>query len=196
MMAAMTTAGLELWLVRHGETTFGARQELAGWADPPLTDRGEEEARALKPVLNGHGFTAVWSSDLRRALTTARLAWGEPQTDLRLREIDFGSLEGARWPELGHELDRAILDFNAFDAPDGESVDHLRERALSFLVDLPPGRHLVFTHGGVIRVLTRALGLDRFLGTGALVVVDWSSRQLLRLEEPRPGPGAELLSRQ
>jgi 2,3-bisphosphoglycerate-dependent phosphoglycerate mutase len=121
-------------------------------------------------------------------VTTARLAWGEPQTDPRLREIDFGSLEGARWPELGQELDRAILDFDAFHAPDGESVESLRERALSFLVDLPPGRHLVFTHGGVIRVLTRDLGLDRFLGTGALAVVDWSTRRLLRLDEPRPGP--------
>ena len=33
----MTEDGtLELWLVRHGETTHSAGRRIAGWCDPPL----------------------------------------------------------------------------------------------------------------------------------------------------------------
>lgn len=187
--------GCELWLVRHGETTYTERMALAGWADPPLSTRGRSEAEEVRPRLDGATFTGVWSSDLARAMTTARLAWGEPRPDPRLRELDFGLLEGRLWSELDPGVGGQILAFDDFRAPGGESVGNLRARVLAFLADLPPGRHLVFTHGGVIRVLTRELGLDRFVGTGAVVVVDWSRRELLRLDEPRPGPGPEAISR-
>jgi len=183
--------GLELWLVRHGETTFSLDGRLAGWTEAPLSARGEEEARSLAPLLDGRAFTGVWSSDRVRAMTTARLAWGEARTDPRLREMSFGDLEGRRWAELGPGVGEGIFAFRDFRAPGGESVDEVRERTLAFVAELPPGRHLVFTHGGVIRVLTRDLGLDRFLGTASLAVVDWPAQRLLRLEEPRPGPRIE-----
>ena len=179
---------LELWLVRHGETTFSAEGTLAGWAEAPLSTRGEGEARALAPLLDGRTFTGVWSSDLGRALTTARLAWGEPKTDPRLREMSFGDLEGKRWSDLAPGTGEGIFSFRDFRAPGGESVAEVCERVLAFVTGLPAGRHLVFTHGGAIRVLTRDLGLDRFVGTAALVVLDWSARRIVRLEEPRPGP--------
>jgi probable phosphoglycerate mutase len=182
---------LELWLVRHGETTFSLDGRLAGWTEAPLSARGEEEARSLAPRLDGCVFDGVWSSDRVRAVTTARLAWGEPRTDPRLREMSFGDLEGKRWSELGPGVGEGIFAFRDFRAPGGESVDEVRDRVLTFVAELPPGRHLVFTHGGVIRVLTRDLGLDRFLGTGALAVVDWPKQRLLRLEEPHPGPQLE-----
>ena len=54
----------------------------------------------------------------------------------------------------------------------------------AFLDGLPPGRHLLVVHGGVIRVITQDLGLDRFVATGSLVVVDWPARRLLRVHEP------------
>ena len=178
---------IELWLVRHGETTRSVRRELAGWADPPLTARGEEEARAVRPVLDGRSFASAWSSDLRRALTTARLAWGEPAQDRRLREIHLGGLEGQRWTELDPDCHRRFMAFVDFAAPGGESVEQLRHRLLSFIEDLDPGRHLLFTHGGVIRALCRDLGVDRFVATGTVVVVDWGRREVLHIHElPRP----------
>jgi probable phosphoglycerate mutase len=179
---------LELWLVRHGETTFSAKMTVAGWTEAPLSPTGEEEARALAPLLSGRTFTGVWSSDLGRALTTARLAWGEPKADPRLREMDFGDLEGKRWSDLAPGMGEGIFGFRDFRAPGGESVAEVRERVLTFVTELPAGRHLVFTHGGAIRVLTRDLGLDRFVGTAAVVVLDWPAQRVVRLEEPRPGP--------
>ena len=53
-----------------------------------------------------------------------------------------------------------------------------------FTTELPAGRHLLFVHGGVIRVLTQDLGLDRFVPTGTLVGLDWSERRVLFVREP------------
>jgi len=171
--------GVELWLVRHGETQASRDGTLAGWADVPLTERGIEQARAVLPVLAGERFDGVWSSDLSRAVATARLAWGEPRTDARLREINFGALEGRDWTTLDPAYKTALSDFDGFNPPGGETLIEVRDRVESFLAELPSGRHLLFTHGGVIRLLTRAVGEDGFVPTGTVVGLDWTRRRLL-----------------
>ncbi len=181
----------ELWLVRHGETPASRDRTLAGWSDVPLTQRGEAEACALRPLLAGERFAGVWSSDLRRAVTTARLAWGEPRQDERLREMSFGSLEGQLWETLDPNARESLARFEGFAAPGGETFEDLRSRVASFLDSLPAGRHLVFTHGGVVRLLSREVGEDRFVATGTLLMVDWDGRRLLSRKdgegEARPG---------
>jgi len=177
----------ELWLVRHGETPASAGRTLAGWADIPLTERGEGQAAALRPVLAGERFDSVWSSDLLRAVTTARLAWGDARQDRRLRELGFGELEGLPWETMDDRWKEALARFEGFAPPGGESFDDLRARVLSFVDELAPGRHLVFTHGGVVRVLSREAGEDQFVPTGTLLVVDWEAR---RLVSRRDGEGA------
>jgi probable phosphoglycerate mutase len=171
--------GRELWLVRHGETPASRGRSLAGWADVPLTERGETQAAALRPALAGERFDGVWSSDLQRAVATARLAWGEPRQDARLREISFGALEGQPWETMDPGLQEGLVRFEGFAAPGGESFDELRARVFSFLDGLVAGRHLVFTHGGVVRLLSREVGEDHFVPTGTLLVVDWDARRLL-----------------
>jgi probable phosphoglycerate mutase len=145
----------------------------------PLTEHGEEQASALRPLLAGKRFDGVWSSDLRRTVTTARLAWGEPRQDARLREMGFGSLEGRLWEALEPSLQESLARFEDFVAPGGESLEDLRARVLSFLDGLAAGRHLVFTHGGVVRLLSREVGEDHFVSTGTLLVLDWDDRRLL-----------------
>lgn len=178
----MTTAigHRELWLVRHGETPASRGRTLAGWTDVPLTPRGEEQARALREALAGAPFDGVWSSDLRRALSTARLAWDAPAVaDLRLREMSFGELEGRPWDTLEARWQEAMVRFEAFEPPGGEAFAAVRARVLDFVGSLAPGRHLVFTHGGVVRLLSREVGYDQFLPTGSLLVVDWESRTIV-----------------
>lgn len=177
----MTSAGgrRELWLVRHGETPASRGRSLAGWTDVPLTAYGEEQASALRPLLAGERFDGVWCSDLVRALTTARLAWGEPRQDPRLREMGFGALEGLPWDTLPPAQQEGIARFEGFAAPGGESFDGLRARVHSFVAELGPGRHLLFTHGGVVRVLSREAGEDHFVPTGTLLVLDWDARRLV-----------------
>jgi len=177
------SSALELWLVRHGQTTANVAGLLSGWLDVPLTEQGRTQARLAAQRLAGRRFDGVWSSDLERAVATARLAWGEPVADRRLREIHFGELEGRRWGDLGGDREAALLEFLRFRAPGGESIEDLRERVLGFIGELAPGRHLVFSHGGVIRLLTCDLGEDRFLGNGGIAVIDWSGRRLRRIWE-------------
>jgi probable phosphoglycerate mutase len=175
---------LELWLVRHGETTYSASKRVAGWSDPPLTELGRRQAGALRDVIDGAEFSGVWSSDLIRAVESARLAWGAAVVDTRLRECHFGSLEGCGYLEADTTYGEVFRNFRGFQAPGGESHAQFRARILEFVGELVPGRHLLFVHGGVIRAMTQDLGLDRFVATGSVVGLDWLHSEVLFLHEP------------
>ena len=56
-------------LIRHGQTTTNAQNLLVGRSDPPLTELGQRQARALRPLLDG--VEEVWTSPLQRARSTA-----------------------------------------------------------------------------------------------------------------------------
>ena len=165
----MTT---RLWLVRHAETEWSRSGRLCGWTDVALNERGRQQARALAERLVGHRFTTAWSSDLRRAVETARLAYVDPSIDPRLRELSFGAIEGARWSDLEPDLQVALTRFDGFAAPRGEDVNSLRRRVHAFIGGLPPGDHLIFTHGGVVRLLLREAGIDRAIGPAEVAVVN------------------------
>jgi len=171
---------LELWLVRHGESTFNAEGRYAGWSDPPLTPAGEAMAQALSPRLSGIHFDGIWRSDLVRTRETARLAgFPDVPADARLREINFGDLEGKTFLEMGEEWRERLRSFADFVAPGGESMADVRRRAEEFLAGLAVGRHLIFSHGGWIRTIMAACGCDRFPDKAELVKIDWSNRRLL-----------------
>jgi len=174
---------LELWLVRHGETTYNAARRIAGWCNPPLTDLGRDQAVAVGPMLEGTEFDSVWSSDLQRAVETSRLAWGEAVPDPRIRECNFGIYEGMPFDEVDAADARVFMGFRDFDLPEGDSHESFLRRIAGFVNELPPGRHLLFVHGGVIRILTQDLGVDRFVATGSVVGVDWTNRRLLFVNE-------------
>jgi len=135
-------------------------------------------------VLDGQDFAGVWSSDLARAVETARLAWGEPRRDVRLRECHFGDLEGCTYTEADTEYGEIFDRFRGFATPGGESHAQLSDRVRGFIEGLEPGRHLLFVHGGVIRVLTQNLGVDRFLPTGSVFGLDWRNQEVLFIREP------------
>ncbi len=182
----------ELWLVRHGETQASLERWLAGWVDVPLTEHGRDQAAALRPALAGVAFEGVWSSDLQRALETARIAHGEPAADPRLREMSFGELERRPWDRLDARWQEGLSRFEGFAAPGGESFSDLRGRVLAFVGGLAPGRHLVFTHGGVVRLLSREVGEDYFVPTGTLLVVDWEGRKLVSRRDGEGDPSRGL----
>lgn len=172
----MTT---ELLLVRHGQTTANASHLIAGWTDVPLTEVGQEQARGIRAPLQDFEVDAVWSSDLIRTVDTGQLAWGEAVQDARIRELNFGELEGVCWKDLPERTLHSIRDFATFHAPGGESMKQFLDRTHDFVNGLPAGRHLVFTHGGVMRLLLHDLGLDTFVGNCAIVRVDWTARRIL-----------------
>ncbi len=177
------TLPMELWLVRHGETTANATRRISGWTDVPLNERGEEQARAVGALLERERFDSVWSSDLTRATTTARIASGEPKIDRRLREMHFGDLENRLFEEIDPHYKKTLLEFIDFAAPGGENIEEFRTRLLGFISTLLAGRHLIFTHGGVIRILTQNMGQDRFVGNGGVIAVNWNAGKILFVKE-------------
>lgn len=155
---------LELWLVRHGETTHNAEQRIQGQFDSELTELGVAQAKKLAPRLKRQPFDAVYSSDLKRAHDTAKLALPEADIllDKRLREISFGILENKTQAELS-ESEKAIYNHVKADrfnraAPEGESwFDHVK-RTESWLAQLPKaGCVIAFAHGGCVRALVLSI---------------------------------------
>ena len=166
-----------LLLVRHGESTWNASRRWQGWADPPLSPLGEEQAREAVPRLAGVGFAAVFSSDLLRARQTAAiLAEGlgllfdeRDCVEPGLRERNVGEWSGlvteeieARWPGQIEAWRRGVV----ASPPGGEANDGFTARVLAGLrrvataVDGGAGPGLVVAHGGVVRALERAAGVE------------------------------------
>lgn len=167
---------VKLWLVRHGETAWNAEHRFQGWTDVPLNDAGREQARVLGEALSSQEFDHIWSSDLGRAVETARIARGEPIQDQRLRELDFGDIEGSKWDELSEEVRTSLQLFDSFAAPNGESIVGFRKRITDFLDGLSPGRHLIFAHGGVVRAVMRECGTDGFPAHTDIIHLNWTTR--------------------
>ncbi len=156
----------EVWFIRHGETEWNAKRRFQGHLDVPLSPVGVGQAFRLAERLARTRvvFHGLYASDLRRARETA-----EPLAQaLRLplvttplvREIDVGELAGltreeaeVRFPEYFAAL---LQDPWGTRRPGGESMDQLAQRLQTFLERLPPGRHLVVTHGGVVRAALKA----------------------------------------
>ncbi len=91
-----------LLLARHGETEGNRDKRFQGHMDFPLTPRGCIQAKSLRPPLAGFNLQSAFTSDLRRARETARLA--APSLPLHIhplfREYSFGVLEGLTLPEV------------------------------------------------------------------------------------------------
>lgn len=89
---------MEIYLIRHGETDWNAQGRLQGREDIPLNSDGRNQAIACGVALSEAGFTAIYSSPLKRALETAQeIALYHPCkviTDPALTERDFGKLSG------------------------------------------------------------------------------------------------------
>ncbi len=163
-----TTSGLVVWLVRHAESVWNQAGLVQGQADAPgLTPSGAAHARALAEFLAGTGAAAVVSSDLRRAVETARpiaaRLGATLVTDRRLRERNLGRLEGGPASLLGPELsgDTATGQVDPDVRPaGGETLRELSARVEDWLEAVrwsPPAPSFVaVTHDGVLRAL-RAL---------------------------------------
>ncbi|HEY9279446.1 MAG TPA: histidine phosphatase family protein [Eoetvoesiella sp.] len=160
----------QFWLIRHGETQWNIEKRLQGWLDIPLNDRGVGQAERLGDYLRSPLFDVqvdvVVSSDLSRALDTARIAaghFGKPvEACAQLRERSFGIYEGWDWAALnGESSGQAGLNFRDPHQliERGETLHDFGIRIGKAFEDLAQrykGQNIVaFAHGGVIDVAWR-----------------------------------------
>jgi broad specificity phosphatase PhoE len=151
--------------VRHGETSWNHDLRLQGQTDIELSDFGREQARRLGARLAGDDLAAVYSSDLRRCVETARIALAgrqlEPILMPELREINLGEWQGHTTDELRRlvpdELAR-VWGNPVDEAPrGGETRRELQTRVVAAITTIaarhPDERVLVVSHGGALRAL-------------------------------------------
>ena len=92
---------MKLFMVRHGQTTGNVAGLIYGQVDYPLTQKGREQATAIRPILERFKFNRVYSSDLSRAVETQQIALPGVEgikTPL-LREFDVGRLTNVTYAE-------------------------------------------------------------------------------------------------
>src|SRR5690625_5406651 len=102
----------KLVLLRHGQSTWNELNQFTGWVDVPLTDQGRIEAARAGELLKEENILpdVVYTSPLRRAITTANLAleaadrqWIPTQRSWRLNERHNGAPQGLNKAQLREE---------------------------------------------------------------------------------------------
>lgn len=155
----------EIWMIRHAFTLENERNIMIGHSDPPLSEKGVQDAHALAKRLADQPASRLFCSPLVRAKTTAQIiaAAHRPhlsiEESLLLREIHFGIIEGLP-KDTALEKYRVLMEqaqdptSDDFGFPNGELRSEVVQRLMDFFATIS---HLqsgdpiwVVTHGGLI----------------------------------------------
>lgn len=152
-------------LIRHGQSQGNAEGRFGGHLPVPLSLRGRAQAEATATALAKENITAIYSSDLLRAVQTA-----EPLANLTgleinqrpaFRERGVGVMEGLTFDEAAaaHPEEYAALLRRDFEhvAQEGESYRQMLDRAAAELDEAiaqhAGGTIALFSHTGTICIL-------------------------------------------
>jgi broad specificity phosphatase PhoE len=135
----------------HGTTTDNERDLATGWLPGELSELGVKQAAELGDLVKDTHFDAVFCSDLKRAVDSAQLGFGNTYqiiADERLRECNYGDLNG----KPTEFKDDKMKDFVDSPFPNGESYMDVEKRIADFLRDLKEsqqGKHIaIVAHEG------------------------------------------------
>lgn len=182
----------EIWFIRHGESLWNAEGRWQGQADPPLSERGRQQAGAVAEALAGAAVALLVASDLSRARQSAEIIGArigvQPHFDRALRELDVGRWSGHSPAEVARRWPEELARFRAGDlemtAGGAESRRALRARvgpALEAFAARATGPLVVVSHLGVLRAFRH----DAVLEPGAILRLG-SLAELLPLAERAP----------
>ena len=174
----------DLLLVRHGQSAPAREGEpfplVDGQGDPPLTELGAEQGRAVARRLAGAGLAAVYVTTLQRTRQTAQPlldATGlEARIEPDLREVHLGEWEGGVYRQRMAERDPVALRVSTEERwdvipsaePAAAFAARIRTAVLRIAAAHPDERVAVVTHAGVIgQVLAQASGSRPFAFTRA-----------------------------
>ena len=152
-------------LIRHGQSKGNAERRFGGHTATPLSARGHKQAEATARILKSESITAIYSSDLARAMDTAKplakLTGLTVNGTNAFRERDVGVMEGLTFEDAAqqHPEQYAALLRRDFEYVllGGESYRQLLDRARQKLDEIIEehrgGRIAVFSHTGTICIL-------------------------------------------
>jgi broad specificity phosphatase PhoE len=186
---------LHLHLLRHGQTALSREDSFCGSGlDPELTPEGAQMAEAFAAFYRSKSWAAVYSSGLRRGITTAQPLCEALGITMQVRpdlnEIGYGKWEGQTKASVEREFHDEYVSWladPAWHAPTGgELATAVARRGLSVVDEIKQkfldGDVLVVSHKATIRIILCALlGIDvgRFryrlaCPVGSLSVVEFS----------------------
>jgi len=119
----------------HG-TTIDNEQGLAtGWEPGQLSKKGILESKKLNTLVSNRHFDVVFCSDLKRAIDSAYLIFGDKYKiiqDKRLREANYGNLTLQPASIFKDKLSEYIKER----FPNGENYEEVENRLRDFLDDI------------------------------------------------------------
>ena len=128
----------------HGTTTDNEDDLSSGWNDVDLSELGKRQSEDLRALTSQRTFDAIFTSDLIRAVSSAKITWGNQYKiiqDKRLRECNYGDYNGKE-SEIVESLQRQSI---ITPMPHGESYEQVKARVADFLSSLEKnyeGKHL------------------------------------------------------
>ena len=173
-----------LYLIRHGQSAGNAEGRFGGHGPTPLSELGQKQAYLTAKLLAKEGVSAIYSSDLARAVQTAeplaQLLKTEIHTSPAFRERHVGVLEGLTFDESKeqHPNDYYALVNRSVNhvINGGESYRHLLRRITTKLHDMlrhhNGERVAIYSHTGAICFLTLHLlgAIDRTTKTTPWII--------------------------
>ncbi len=114
----------------HGTTIDNEAGKSTGWAPGELSELGIKQAKELGDIVSDKKFNVFFSSDLKRAVDSAQLGFGDKYEiiqDERLRECNYGDLTQAEEEKVNYR-EHIETPFS-----NGESLKDVENRIKSFL---------------------------------------------------------------
>lgn len=159
----------------HSITTDNENGIATGWLPGELSEEGVKRAHKLADDLKDSRFDEIFSSDLARAIVSAKLFFPGKEIirDKRLREAHYGDLDGGP-----HSFKDSMEQYIDKPFPNGESYKDVEARLRSFcefLSSAYDGKHIaIVAHQGA------QLALDVILNGRSwkqAIAVDWRKRK-------------------
>ncbi len=164
---------LNLYFLRHGETTFSQSGNFCGETDAQLTPEGIKMAQSFANVYQKLQWEAVYVSPMKRTVATAKPFCDATGIDMQLR---YGLREGSygEWETKSKSFAQENYPENyikwltepAWNAPKGgETAVDIANRSMPVIAEIqekhPQGNVLVVSHKATIRImLCSLLGID------------------------------------
>jgi broad specificity phosphatase PhoE len=134
--ASRNAMTVEIIYETHSTSTDNEAGIATGWLPGRLSEEGRRQAQELGERRRGDDIAAIFSSDQARAVETAEIAFagaGIPMVqDARLRECNYGALNGAPVTELAKVRSRHVSE----PFPGGQSYQQVVDQTRDFLDEL------------------------------------------------------------
>ncbi len=176
---------MKLYVIRHGESENNLSKLWTGWMQVNLTEKGKEQARAIRPILEKVAFDRIYTSDLWRAQQTAEQAIPgcRYESIALLREVNVGDLAGKPLDSVTPEQ-REELASEGYIIFGGESRAEFEARVKAFAekIEKEDAENIAaFCHGGFLTtMLEYILGVKYprkavYCGNCAMAIFEYES---------------------